>query len=106
MDGGREPKRNTEDNQLTSYEFEVAAKNAVINVLREYDIDVSIEDLHLTWFVHLIGNKKCMVWGKPMGKMYAEITYSLESDVMYVDLYEKKDHRELHAYELDTTVHI
>lgn len=91
---------------MTSYEFEVAAKNAVIDVLRKYDINATIEDLHLTWFVHLIGNKKCMVWGKPMGNTYAEITYSLESDVMYVDLYEKLDHVELRSYELDTEAHI
>lgn len=91
---------------MTSYEFEVAAKNAVIAELKQYDIDTSIEELHLTWFVHLIGNKKCMIWGQPMGNMYAEITYSLESDVMYVDLYEKKGHKELRGYEMDIEVHI
>ena len=91
---------------MTSYEFEVAAKNAVIDMLREHSIDATIDELHLTWFVHLIGNKKCMVWGQPMGTLYAEVTYSLESDMMYVDLYEKKEHKELHGFELDTDVHI
>lgn len=91
---------------MTSYEFEVAAKNAVICMLENRGIEADITDLHLTWFVHLIGNKKCMVWGPPMGKMYAEVTYSLESSLMYVDLYEKIDHTEMHDYELDTEVHI
>lgn len=91
---------------MTSYEFEIAAKNAVIDMLRDYGIKATIEDLHLTWFVHLIGNKKCMVWGNPMGKMYAEITYSLESDRMYVDLYEKKKHAELASFDIDTEAHV
>lgn len=90
---------------MTSYEFEVAAKNAVIEMLKAHGISATIEDLHLTWFVHLIGNKKCMVWGEPMGKLYAEVTYSFDSTVTYVDLYEKKDHRVLYAHELDTEVH-
>lgn len=91
---------------MTSYEFEVAAKNAVIDMLKEYDIEASIQDLHLTWFVHLIGNKKCMVWGQSMGNLYAEVTYSVESDMMYIDLYEKKQHKQLHGYEADTEAHI
>ena len=41
-----------------------------------------------------------------MGKLYAEVTYSLESSLMYVDLYEKIDHAEMHDYELDTEAHV
>ena len=47
---------------MTSYEFEVAAKNAVLKVLEEeFDILLSIQDLELVWFTHVIGNKKCLI---------------------------------------------
>lgn len=91
---------------MTSYEFEVAAKNAVIELLRENGVDVSIGDLQLVWFAHIVGSKKCMIWGKPMQNKYAEVTYSIESDVVYVDLYEKKQHKQLYAFEIDTEAHM
>lgn len=78
---------------MTSYEFEVAAKNAVIKVLEEnYDIMVSIKDLELVWFTHVVGNKKCLIYGHEMGKMYAEVTYVKDSMTMYVDIYKKIQH--------------
>lgn len=91
---------------MTSYEFEVAAKNAVIDALKDFHIEATIADLQLVWFAHLIGNKKCMVWGPPMKSMYAEVTYSIESGMVYVDMYEKKSHKQLHMYEIDTEVHM
>ena len=49
---------------MTSYEFEKAAKNAVIMTLGE---DINISELDLVWFAHELGYKKCTIWGKPMG---------------------------------------
>ena len=86
---------------MTIYMFEVAAKNAVIDILAAHGITASIEDLNLVWFTHLLGNKKCMIYGPVMGKMYAEITYASGSNSVYVDLYEKIDHRDLHSFDLD-----
>jgi hypothetical protein len=86
---------------MTSYEFEVAAKNAVIEMLAKRGIDAKIEDLQLTWFTHLLGNKKCMIWGEPMANLYAEITYARDSQITYCDLYQKLDHMDLHDWELD-----
>lgn len=86
---------------MTSYEFEVAAKNAVIDMLARRAIDAKIEDLNLVWFTHLLGNKKCMIYGPVMANLYAEITFSVETGIVYCDLYQKLDHRELREYELD-----
>ena len=73
-------------NKMTSYEFEKAAKNAVIKVLNE---NISISELDLVWFAHELGYKKCTIWGVPMGDKYAEVTYNRDSDEMYVDIYQK-----------------
>lgn len=86
---------------MTSYEFEVAAKNAVIEMLAKRGIDAKIEDLQLTWFTHLLGNKKCMIYGPVMANLYAEITYARDSQITYCDLYQKLDHRELHEWDLN-----
>ena len=91
---------------MTSYEFEVAAKNAVIALLLENGIEASIVDLQLVWYAHIVGSKKCMIWGQPMQNKYAEVTYSMESDMVYVDLYEKIHHKQLHAFEVDTEAHV
>lgn len=86
---------------MDSYEFEKAAKNVVIDMLAKRGIDAKIEDLNLVWFTHLLGNKKCMIWGEPMANLYAEITYARDSQIVYADLYMKIDHRDLHDYELN-----
>ena len=70
----------------TSYGFEKAAKNAVIQTLSE---NISIDQLDLVWFAHELGYKKCTIWGQPMGNRYAEVTYNRDKDEMYVDIYQK-----------------
>lgn len=91
---------------MTSYEFEVAAKNAVIHELRSYDIQADIADLELVWFAHELGYKKCTIWGRPMGTLYAEVTYNRGNDEMYVDIYRKLLNRVIVGDEIDTEVHI
>lgn len=71
---------------MTSYEFEKAAKNAVIKVLNE---NINIDQLDLVWFAHELGYKKCTIWGSSMGARYAEVTYNRDKDEMYVDIYRK-----------------
>ena len=71
---------------MTSYDFEKAAKNAVIDVLGK---DIVIDQLDMVWFAHELGYKKCIIWGEPMGNKYAEVTYNRDKDEMYVDIYEK-----------------
>lgn len=86
---------------MTSYEFEKAAKNIVIDMLAKRGIEAKIEDLQLVWFTHLLGNKKCMIYGECMANLYAEITYAWDSQMVYADMYQKLDHKELYMYELD-----
>lgn len=86
---------------MTSYDFEKAAKNVVIDMLKRQGIDATIEDLQLVWFTHLLGNKKCMVYGPVMANLYAEITYAADSQMVYADLYMKIDHRDVHGYDLN-----
>ena len=90
---------------MTSYEFEVAAKNAVIDVMKERGVEMNITDLQLVWFAHILGSKKCLVWGQPMMNKYAEVTYSLESDIFYVDLYEKIQHKDIQYFNADFRAH-
>lgn len=71
---------------MTSYEFEKAAKNAVIQTLSG---DINISELDLVWFAHELGYKKCTIWGTPMGNRYAEVTYNRDKNEMYVDIYRK-----------------
>lgn len=74
---------------MTSYEFEKVAKNAVIQTLGE---NISINELDLVWFAHELGYKKCTIWGEPLGKRYAEVTYNRDKDELYVDVYRKIIH--------------
>ena len=71
---------------MRSYDFEKAAKNAVIDVLGE---DIVIDQLEIVWFAHEFGYNKCTIWGEPMGNKYAEVTYNRDKDEMYVDIYQK-----------------
>lgn len=74
---------------MTSYEFEVAAKNAVVNELKNYGVETDISKLDFVWFARVLGHKKCTVWGPPMGTKYAEVTYNRDKDEMYVNIYQK-----------------
>lgn len=91
---------------MTSYKFEIAAKNAVIAELkRGYGLDeIHIQDIDLVWFSHTLGNKKCCIWGAPMGDKYAEVTYSVGKKEMYVNIYKKVQLKVVPENELDCDV--
>lgn len=67
---------------MTSYEFEKVAKNAVIKTLGE---DIAIDRLDFVWFSHILGAKKCLIWGPDMYDKYAEVTYNKDKDKIYVN---------------------
>lgn len=90
---------------MDSYEFEVAAKNAVIKKLEELKVYVAIEDLQLVWFSHTLRNKKCMLYAPEMDDLYAEVTYSNNSMMMFVDIYKKTAHECVSFKDFDTVVH-
>ena len=76
---------------MTSYQFEVVAKNAVIDVMKkEYDIDLKIKDIDFVWFAHELGFKRCSIYGPKMGSHYADVTYNRDTFQMCIDIYEKK----------------
>lgn len=91
---------------MTSYEFEVIAKNAVIKVLKDYNIETVIADLDFVWFAHELGYKKCTIWGKPMGKLYAEVTLQRDRNEIYVDIYVKDKNIKFIAAEFDKIAHV
>lgn len=91
---------------MTSYEFEVAAKNALIKVLKdEYGKETKIEELQFVWFAYVLGNKKCCVYAQAMGNLYAEVTYNAASEEMYLDIYRKTTNRLFAKDELDIVAH-
>ena len=71
---------------MTSYDFEKAAKNAVIDVLGE---DIVIDQLEMVWFAHELGYKKCTILGDVMGDKWAEVTYDQCANQINVDIYQK-----------------
>ena len=76
---------------MTSYQFEVVAKNAVIDAMKkQYDIDLKIKDIDFVWFAHELGFKRCAIYGPKMGSHYVEVTYNRDTFQMYIDIYEKK----------------
>ena len=85
---------------MRSYDFEKAAKNAVIDVLSE---DIVIDQLEMIWFAHELGYKKCTIWGEPMGNKYAEVTYNRDKDEMYVDIYQKISNTKISSSEFNFT---
>lgn len=85
---------------MTSYNFEKAAINAVIDVLGE---DIVIDQLEMVWLAHELGYKKCTIRGEPMGDKYAEVTYNRDKDKMYVDIYEKISNTKISSSEFNFT---
>ena len=91
---------------MTSYEFEVAAKNALIRLIQErYGETYGIHELHFTSFSHTLGNKKATLIDCGNNARYYEVTYDLDKHAMYVDMYEKAHNVRIPGEELDFTVH-
>lgn len=89
---------------MTSYEFEVAAKNAVIRVVRKkYGEDYDISDIQLVWFAHVLGNKKAVLIDMGENLRLYEVTYNCNANELYLDAYEKEENVKL--VKIDTTVH-
>lgn len=86
---------------MTGREFENAAKNVVQDMLMSRGVASSLDDLHLVWYSYLLGDYKCMIYGPVMGDLYAEVTYSLYSQMLFADLYKKLDHKEMHDWDLE-----
>ncbi len=87
---------------MTSYEFEKAAKNAVVKIMAEqFGLKVSFHDLQMVWFAHELGYKKCTLYAPELGHYYPEVTYNLAKDEMYVDIYRKEYNVCVQATDMD-----
>ena len=76
---------------MTSYQFEVAAKNAVMDViLKNHDEVFTIKDLSLVWFARILGDMKAIVIDNGVNNRLYEVTYNIDKDEMYVDEYDKQ----------------
>ena len=75
---------------MTSYEFEVAAKNAVLSVVNpQYKESFTIQDLSVVWMAHILGYKKCVLVDNGNNSRLYEVTYNRWASEFYVDVYEK-----------------
>ena len=74
---------------LTQYEFEVAAKNAVIDILKE-KIKLKISELNIVTYSVIDGNQECTIEAKKLYGYLFLTHFSCESGRMYVRTYEHK----------------
>ncbi len=89
---------------MTSYEFEVAAKNAVIQIVKEkYGEKYDIRQIQMVWFAHILGFKKAILIDTGENCRVYEVTYERNKKELYVDAYEKTENVKL--CEIDTTAH-
>lgn len=76
---------------MTSHQFQIAAKNAVIKVVEAaYEEQYAIEDINITWFSYVLGNMKCLLIDSGKNNRYYEVTYNRDKNELYVDTYEKR----------------
>ena len=75
---------------MTSYEFEIAAKNAVAQVCKvQFGEHYDISRIQTVWFAHLLGNKKAIMIDEGTNRRFYEVTYNREKSEIYVDAYDK-----------------
>lgn len=90
---------------MTSYEFEVAAKTAVIKVVKEkYGEEYDIAGIQMVWFTHVLGNKKAILIDLGTNARLYEVTYNYEKDELYVDCYQKTENVKLGSDDICTEV--
>lgn len=90
---------------MTSYEYEVICKNALIKILKQkYDEDFKIQDLHLVWYSKALQNHKCVIVDLKDNQRYYEFTYNGNNEELYVDIYEKQSNFKIPKVLFDTKV--
>ena len=91
---------------MTSYNFEVICKNALIKELKEkYNETLTIQDLHLVWFTKALKNYKCVICDLlPTNQRIYECTYNGEKDELYVDIYSKEHNIKVDSKDFSTIV--
>ena len=88
---------------MSSYEFEVAAKNAVKEVCLKYYGEVyGIKDIQMVWFSHILGFKKAILINNGPDLRIFEVTYNRDKNEMYVDSYSKTSNDVLMQADINT----
>lgn len=92
---------------MTSYNFCVAAKNAIIKTIKEtYNEDYTIEHIHVVWCCRILGFYKGIFIDDGENNRMYEVTYNRDREEMYVDAYEKDLNNVIYKEDIDKTVHI
>ena len=90
---------------MSSYEFEVAAKNAVIQVAQEkFGEKYDIRQIQMVWFAHVLGFKKAILIDSGENTRIYEVTYNRSKKELYVDAYEKREN--VKFTDIDTEAHV
>ena len=84
---------------MTSYEFEMAAKKAVVDVCRTGGKYVIVDQVHIVFFAYTLGNIKATLIDGLLNNRYYEVTYNKAKDEMYVDVYMKVLNKKLTSNE-------
>ena len=87
---------------MTSYEFEVAAKNAIIRDVKEkYGENYTIKDIDVVWMAHMLHNKKGIFIDSGKNLRLYEVTYNKDRNEIYLDMYEKQAKKVIPANEFN-----
>ena len=80
---------------MTTYEYEVICKNAIIDWLKEKNINRKISDLHTIWFAKTLSNIKCIIAKNLETKapLIYEFTYIAHKKEILIDCYKKVNKR-------------
>lgn len=87
---------------MSTYKFEVAAKNAIIKAIKErFGEEFRIQDISVVWMAHLLNNKKGVFVDNGKNQRLYEVTYNRERDEMYLDVYDKLENKVVKADEFE-----
>ena len=91
---------------MTSYEFEVSAKNAIIQAVeKKYNEKLKIQEINTVWFCWILRNIKGIFADcKKNNERLYEVTYNSNKEEMYVDVYQKDDNQKIELSKINTKV--
>lgn len=75
---------------MIQYKFEERAKHLVIDTIKEmFSEDYDISEINMVWYAHILGFKKAILIDNGINKRMYEVTYNINTNEMYIDVYEK-----------------
>lgn len=89
---------------MTSYEFEIAAKNAVVEVCKNEGISITIADIHVIFLSDILGYAKTTLQIAGPEPRYFDVTYNRTKNEMYIDTYQKIANKLISGEKIQTSV--